>query len=551
MKEKRIKLIILATVAVMLLAVVLAGCGDEKTDSVPEVDGAHDIDCLVNAPVDLLDGVAALDEEDGDITPSMEITVTPEAEIRDDGYAVFPAEGNYRVTYSVKDSAGNSASESVIVSATERELYMDFTEVSGFKCTASGGAVLGSNGMYDGVYRIKASGAEVAEDVSLSRDFTLTSGQDYTFSYRYYSDKAGRVTVCADGQPLSVKEVFAGENTLTFTYVPVNKGDNGVSEISVLLGALEEFEFYLLGAQYTYAPQLDGEQLTDFSFAGRAQGRFDGTSGNAWVSEDGAEATLEVTSTASDIWRGGMFIDTGLIFFAGVQYTVSYDIVSKEARPFEVVLQKDQWNEKKYDTVSETDATVKKRVSRTFTPTEENAGAFWIYVQSGLQQNSITISALSVVAKADGNMTEVIELKDFAHSQDVGYEGTLHTFAGSFSYTVPSFAPTDWQQQVVSPEFYVSGSGENYVVTFKAKATKPVVTVFAAVVYGGWDPTWVWSRITITEEEQTFTFFGNSAGGNRLNNFVWQFGSQANQAYNDVTIEISDVRISYKDATLD
>lgn len=552
MKKNTIKIVIVITVAALLLAFVLIGCDEETVNAAPQVDGAHDFDCIVDTPVDLLDGVAALDDEDGDITPDMAITITPEAELRDNGYAVFPEEGNYRVTYTATDSTGRSTSESVIVSAVERELYMDFSEVSGFKCTTSGGAALTDNGMYDGVYRIKASGAEIAEDVSLSRDFTLTGGEEYRFSYRYYSNNAGRANILADGVAFAVKEIFKGENVLEFSYVPLNKGESAEVEISVLLGALEEFEFYLLGAEYTFAQNIDGELLQNFSLAGRVHGRFDGTNGNAWVSEDGKAATLEVTSAHDvDIWRGGMFIDTGLTVSAGVEYTVSYTIVSSEAKPFEVILKRDQWGENRYDTFAISDATTASRVSRTFIPDADNAGAFWIYVQSGNEVNNITISDLSVVAKSDGNKTEVITLKDFVSAQADGYQGELHTFGGSFTYTIPSFAPTDWQQQVIGPEFYVGGSGENYVVTFKAKASKPVVTIFAAVVYGGWDPTWVWSKFTITEDEQVYTFFCNSAGGNRLNNFVWQFGSQANQAYNDVKIEISDVKISYKDATLD
>ena len=136
MKKNTIKIAIVITVAALLLAFVLIGCDEETVNAAPQVDGAHDFDCIVDTPVDLLDGVAALDDEDGDITPDMAITITPEAELRDNGYAVFPEEGNYRVTYTATDSTGRSTSESVIVSAVERELYMDFSEVSGFKRAA-------------------------------------------------------------------------------------------------------------------------------------------------------------------------------------------------------------------------------------------------------------------------------------------------------------------------------------------------------------------------------------------------------------------------------
>ena len=116
MKKNTIKIAIVITVSALLLAFVLIGCEEETVNAAPQVDGAHDFDCIVDTPVDLLDGVAALDDEDGDITPDMAITITPEAELRDNGYAVFPEEGNYRVTYTATDSTGRSTSESVIVS---------------------------------------------------------------------------------------------------------------------------------------------------------------------------------------------------------------------------------------------------------------------------------------------------------------------------------------------------------------------------------------------------------------------------------------------------
>ena len=57
MKKRAIK-IISAAVAAATLASTTAGCAGE-TNSVPEVDGAHDIDCIGNTPVDRPEGVAA------------------------------------------------------------------------------------------------------------------------------------------------------------------------------------------------------------------------------------------------------------------------------------------------------------------------------------------------------------------------------------------------------------------------------------------------------------------------------------------------------------
>ena len=75
--------------------------------------------------------------------------------------------------------------------------------------------------------------------------------------------------------------------------------------------------------------------------------------------------------------------------------------------------------------------------------------------------------------------------------------------------------------------------------------------VIAAPVAGGWDPTLMWHKVTLSEEDTIYTFFGNGSASDRNYTLVWQFGSIANQANNDVTVEISDIRISLKNNELD
>ena len=551
MKRDKLKMLALPLVLLLVLTMVFFGCGSGSENSAPEVDGAHDIECIINTKVDLLDEVAALDEEDGDITPNMDISVTPEVPV-ENGYAVFPSAGNYRVTYSITDSAGEQVNESVLITAVEREFYSDFISVGGFRGEASGQAVLKKNGMYNGVYTITAEKAEIAEDVQITRTFSLISGFQHTFTYHYYSNKSGRATISANGEFVSDVYISKGENELSFTYTPTAETESVSKEIALLLGGIsEEFTFYLFDASYSLPPVSEGNIIPNFTFNCKVYSRFDGTTGNAFSSDGGQSATLEVTSSSADIWRGGMFINTGVSFVANCTYTVSYDVKAKNEDVFEIILQRDQWNEYKYHIENVSNATELKHITNTFTVTAETAGAFWIYVQSGTAVNNIVFSNLVIEAKSNGVRLETLELKDFTSSEADGYSGELKTEAGNFAYTVPKFAATDWQQQVISPEFFIGGSGENYVITFKAKATKPIVTVFAAPKYGGWDPVWVWSRITITEEEQVFTFYGSSACSDSNQNFVWQFGNISNQAYSNVTIEISDIKISYKNSTLD
>lgn len=549
MMKKAIK-IISAAVAAAVIAVTVAGCAGES-NAAPEVEGAHDIDCIINTSVDLLDGVAALDREDGDITPQMQITVAPDAAV-ENGYAVFPAAGEYTVTYSVEDSGGAQCTRSVLINAIEREKYFDFATVGGFRGNAGGGASILKNGMYDGVYVVEASGAEVAEDIAITRTYTLDNGYNYTFDFGYSSSVGGRAYVLADGLKTAEVYINEGEGSFSFTYLPRGEGSVSEVEISLLLGNLGSVSFSIRSASYMRERGEENEDLTaNFSFNGKVISRFDGTSGNSFAGEGGATAVLEMREASGDIWRGGMFINTGIVTEADQVYNISFDISAINASPFEVVIQRGQFNEYKYLTEYIGDAVSGQHISDTFTPANDTAGELWIYVQSGNAVNDITMRNLKISVVRSGDKVDNIALKDFVLTDSDGRGSTISTAGGGFTVNIPTFADTDWKQQVASPEFYVSGSGENYVITFRAKATNPVVCVFAAPLYGGWDPTWAWQRITITEQEQVFSVWCSDAGGNRYNNFVWQFGSATNQRYTDVTIEITDIEISYKNNTLD
>lgn len=549
MTKKGIKILSAAVVAAFVLT-SLAACAGAKENVAPEVEGAHDIDCLTDTVVDLLDGVAALDEEDGDITPSMQITVAPQVAV-EDGYALFSQAGDYRVTYTVRDSGGAIDSATATVTATARETYVDFVSVGGFRVETGGHVRLTANGMYDGVYRIGAEGCEIAEDLRLTRTYTLDSGYTYSFAYGYECSGSGRAYIAADGAPAAEVWLEEGSGTLNFSYTANGDGDAMDVEIALLFGGVgENIDFVLSSASYSRPQEAgDVDLLRGFSLTGNALGRFDGTEGDVSVAEDGSCATLTVTAASDEAWRGGMFVKTGLTLTAGTEYTVSFTATGEEGLPFEVAVQRDQWNEYKYGTEYFDGRTQTRSV--TFTPDASTAGALWLYVQSGNAVNTVTISDIRVTTPSEGVWTQTVGLKDFTCAQAEGYDGELHTEGGNFTYYIGQFSATDWHQQVISPAFYVGGSGSNYVITFRAKATKATQVVFAVPVDGGWDPTLAWERLTITEEEQTFTVPCSKAGGGNMYYLVWQFGSSANLANRDVTIEIGDVRVSYKNSALD
>ncbi len=566
----------------VLAAIMLGGCSAasaEPVNKAPAVVGVKDIQCMVNSTVDFLDGVAALDNEDGDITPGLEITVSPEVTV-ENGYATFTQVGSYTVSYTVRDSGGRTAQKKAYVDVMDRETYKTFALPEGFSAQAYGKAEITVCGMENGAFGLSAQGGEIAEDVVLSRTYTVSDtynaeGGPCTFRYNIESDAAGKVKVIANGDDCAEINVTEGHNVLTFMYAPVHGGKaDGEVTVDVCLGNLGTMNLTVGNVEIEY-PQQAGREIEragEFKFGGKIEARIDtkaglsdeekadpaltnGLVGNTWAADGGNEAHLEITSPSTKpetVWAGGMFINTGIALKSGVTYRVSLDchcdaLDGREPGNdrFEIHYQNKQWGSD--DEVM---------IDKLFNPegpqttelkiTDKFAGSLWIYVMSGMQANEITIKDLSVVEILAPAGKDSYSIEDFTCNG-----GKLETKDGGFKFQVAEFKENGGDTAVESPSFNVAGSGGNYVLTFKAKASKPVDVVVAIPVAGGWDPTILWQQIKLGEEETIYTFMCNKNDGDRLHKIAWQFGSALNTQYTDVTIEISDIKICLKNSQLD
>ena len=539
----------------VLAALVFAGCGSTETvtNKAPSVVGVKDIQCMVNSTVDFLDGVAALDNEDGDITPKMEIIVTPQVEVNG-GYAYFSEVGEYTVTYKVTDSEGRSTQKRAYVDVVDRETYKTFAMPEGFTAHSDGLATIEKCGIENGEFKLEAKGGEIAEDVKLSRTYTLSCDLQYTFRYTVNSSVSGKIKVLADGDDCAEIAVKEGENILSFVHTARKIADEAERDIQIdiCIGGLGNVQWVIEGVECEY-PQEEGkevERAVDFNFVGRVTPRIESSArGNAWADLDSNFACLEIDETCPEIWLGGMFINTEIAMKAGVKYTISFDVESELSNKYEIRFQNKQWDEKQIGDMVY-DPEPGHKVCEV-TVTDQNAGTLWIYVQSGTVKNRIRLSNLSVVEHLNATGKDTFAIEDFTEFHNSNYNSVLTTDSGSFIYDIERFSSVDSDHTITSPSFYVAGSCSNYVITFKAKASKPVEMIVAAPVFGGWDPTMMWSRVTVREEEAVYTFRCNGLGADRLYTIVWQFGSGANQQYQNVKIEISDIRICHKNGELD
>jgi len=540
---KKSKFFILPLAAAVSAVTVFTACSGEPVNQGPELRGVNDVTCLANTAVDLLEGVAALDLEDGDITADMSITVTPEVAV-ENGYAVFPEAGEYEVCYEIRDSKGKMARTTAGVTVKDREVFMDNALTKGFSLKTGGGVKVQIEGLNGNAYSFKLTGGEIAEDVRLTRTYNLITGVEYTFRYFFNCNLSGRIKIAADGEAFAQPTVTAGENQIEFTYtLPYTETADGTAAsdtvgIELWLGGLEgDLEFSLSKAETRYLREEGDlrELAENFDFNGKVINR-DNKAHAVYASPDGSSATLEVTEPTGEIWQVGMFVDTGIRLEAGNEYVISFDIDSRLGNPYQICIQHDQWKDSDAYFIDDAQG----RVSRTISATESFSGNLWLFIRSGVNKNNITISNLSVKVKESGYKTQ-----SYSIGQVYTNNGNVRCEYGKIIYDVNSFG-TDWgQNEIGTPSFELSGAAGNFVVTFKAKATSPVSCVFAASLADYWD-TFVWKQLKLTTEEQTYSIVCDDKAVEGQYKFLWQFGTSANSVYSNVSVEISDIKICFK-----
>ncbi|MDE5562507.1 MAG: carbohydrate binding domain-containing protein [Clostridiales bacterium] len=480
-KIKKTHKLIAAVLAIGALSTAMfVGCADAAENEKPVIEGAGDFDCIINEPIDLLSKVVAYDKEDGDITPKMTISISPEVQVTD-GIAIFPEQTEYEITYSVTDSNGNTASATSYVTTYDRLVYENFklVELDGFSVDVGGSAKLETQSVVgngdQGKFLFKVTGAQNDGDAVLSRTYSLTTGAEYQFTYMLNSKTAGSIK-SRIGQTEQTHEVTAdADSTVSFTYAVPQDENKAKADVKVelLLGGLGDdidVSFVKAVAEHeedvTHAINFIGKKdiaLNSGSVIGRfdtAGGR-DNLKGTAKASDDQKSVTLEITGKCNDMWAGGMFVKTGMPLKANVNYTLSFDTTAENDDEFAVMLQNKQWDETKYKEEwfnKGTAAANSRHANVSFTPTADNPDGLWLYVQSGNAVNKITLSNLSLYESVYDRF-------------DNGVEGTATVQNASAILDVTKASETDiWAGGMFIDTSVRVQAGKEYKVAFDVDA---------------------------------------------------------------------------------
>ena len=132
---------------------------------------------------------------------------------------------------------------------------------------------------------------------------------------------------------------------------------------------------------------------------------------NTWTTLHDTEAhgKVETLDEPTELYRGGMFVNTGLSFEAGKEYTVTFDVsrICTEGNAFfKVFLQKDQWNGAEKIELAEP-SHVEETLSFTVNST------LWISVEMGEGKNEVIISNFSLKEVETGKyLTGVLDTNE-------------------------------------------------------------------------------------------------------------------------------------------
>lgn len=220
------------SVFTLLLALCLVACNADNTpkDEVePEISGVKTtLTATVNQEINLLAGVTATDDVDGNITDKIEVTTLPELPVNN-GKVTVANPGDYEIQYSVKDAAGNEGAAFSTLTVTpalaEKVEYKKLTyeagAVEGWN-TYFNEAAEGSGSVVKGRYQINVTkGSGEMWHVKYETTLETEVGADYEIRYTIVGSVNGPVvagswTDIEAGKVTTVSKKFTAGNATEY-----------------------------------------------------------------------------------------------------------------------------------------------------------------------------------------------------------------------------------------------------------------------------------------------------------------------------------------------
>lgn len=538
----------------------LLGCAPAITDTVnPIISGVKaTASTKVNQEIDLLSGVKATDDIDGDITSKIEIEVLPYVEVNN-GVVVPEATGSYEVCYKVADNAGNETKtylELTVepgVGEKEEFLSIDIEEPTlGNWSLTNDESIEVSQKINLDKYQISFSN-DGTKNVVLSRDLQKDVNTTYYLFFGFSSSVKGKMKI--NGKEYNVNEGMNNIDCDLTSLITENKVEIDFSSLSgeVIL----DISYLNLKEEKGHEVITNKVEGFDYSLEGNVTSDFgDGSEGNLALSAHSATLNITKGSNGNDVWHSKMFVHTGVNLNANTRYSIELELEStSDIDLFEICYNAGSV-EKSVGALYSLNlkANTKEKFTLDVTPLETKRDLNILFqlgkMNAGVSSNSITVSSL-IVNEFGGDkvVTEEVNTftpKGFETFNSDGGVGQLYLEDGALVYHVDSFGEVDWHNKIVKQNVNLV-EDKVYTIEFKAKASENLKGQFITNKMGEWKPL-INTQFALTTEYQTISLSSEDVlDGNYSYELLWQFGSAENKEKQDVTIYISEIIIYTRD----
>ena len=601
----------LALVLSLVMILSLAACGgDSGENTPPQITGVMDQMVEAGSEFNALEGVAASDAEDGDITAKISIDATPALTFKN-GKVTPEKAGSYELVYSVTDQSGEIAEAYATLTVTKQtgdaEVYMDFdfsdqaVDSKGWIAKVAEG-VAATGELKQGAYVFDITNPGNGDgDIQLTLEGLAVKAADYKVKVWAKSTANTYAHILARDENAEGWSTFGGAYNLVIGQeiaaleLNFTAADNGSAELMINLGkitpnpenpddttpenftvTIDKIEVYEITGNETQNPIFtnDFSAPADNAIVVSAG---DGAAASAAYENGAAKVIIDAYPTEGGIWSIKADIALpGVTIEQGQKYFYSFKVNAANSQNGECLVESETLFHEARAHFNSLAAPAGEETVVTGTFTAESAifdPVIRLQIGSpadGVFANDILIDDVQF-CKVEGDKEVHKTIYAFTpfgpntanygnsaypwqtfngtdEDNDRGV-GTIWTEGGSLFYRIDQGGVTDWHNKLIC------GYGDNplvlaadryYIIEITAKADKNVSCGFFLNPLGGWDPR-VSESMDITTEEQTFVFETTDTFFTDMNfEILFQFGSEATAALGDVTIEFSDIVIYSK-----
>lgn len=543
-----------------LLMCVSCGENNIKDELSPIISGVEiESTCKVNEEFDLLDGVEAIDNVDGDITDKIEITILPSIPVNN-GIIIATETGDYEVCYSVSDSSNNVTKEymslSVLPGKGEKILYKDFklenNSLEDWEIIYDEGVNINHQVKFD-KYNISISNNSLDKKVYLTRDIEKNDEMKYSLLLEMNSSVEGNIYIKNE-----IINVVEGYNYIEKDITDLIDNNKISIDLSGLAGDVEinisKINIHAESGENTFVEKISSDYK--FNNEGNVYSDFsDGSEGELVTNEDSATINITKGSNGNNVWETKLFLKTNLDLLKGQKYIISVDVVSSENIDLFEICYNSGSVEKGIGALYALSSikNQKQTISYEVECLDNKNDLILLFqlgsMSNGVLNNSITITNLSVKALEGDKITEdylnVFTPKGFTshNGSEEGAEGLIYLDNNELIYDVKSFASsTDWQSKIFSDEFELDFN-KFYIFEFDVKASESLNGQFVVNKTSSWDPL-INNSFSISTDYQTVSLETSDAlKDSSIYELIWQFGGGDNASKKDVKISFKNIKV--------